>query len=350
MKRTAATLQVAFTYIGTVVGAGFASGQEILQFFTKYGDLAMVTIWISTFLFVWFGTKMMLLSNQIGAKTYGDVNVHLLGPRIGTWFTGFLMIELLGVSIVMLAGAGSVFMEYWRLPFLLGSLVTVFCAFLVVQRGMRGIMSLNVIIVPFMLLFTCIVGLHSWLTFPLNAGEWMQQYNVQDSVRAWFAPILYTAFNLASAQAVLVPLASSITDRTVIRRGGIIGGLGLGLLLIAGHISLSTKLPEIVQYEIPMGIVVTSMGVVMQQLFIVAVFAEIFTTFVANVFGLSVQCARWMQFRTQTITVAVLAICFLISFVGFKTLLSTLYPLFGILSLVWFGMLMIHKPQRGSQS
>lgn len=32
MKQAFRVLQIAFTYIGTVVGAGFATGQEILQF------------------------------------------------------------------------------------------------------------------------------------------------------------------------------------------------------------------------------------------------------------------------------------------------------------------------------
>lgn len=34
MKSHVRTLQIAFTYIGTIVGAGFATGQEILKFFT----------------------------------------------------------------------------------------------------------------------------------------------------------------------------------------------------------------------------------------------------------------------------------------------------------------------------
>ena len=33
-----AALQIAFTYIGTVVGAGFASGKEIVEFFVRCED------------------------------------------------------------------------------------------------------------------------------------------------------------------------------------------------------------------------------------------------------------------------------------------------------------------------
>ena len=39
--------RIAMAYIGTVVGAGFATGQEILQFFTHYGILSFWAILIS---------------------------------------------------------------------------------------------------------------------------------------------------------------------------------------------------------------------------------------------------------------------------------------------------------------
>ena len=48
MKNTGvSTLKVAAAYIGTVVGAGFATGQEILQFFNRFGcDNHVCCIWI----------------------------------------------------------------------------------------------------------------------------------------------------------------------------------------------------------------------------------------------------------------------------------------------------------------
>jgi hypothetical protein len=37
-------MKCAFAYVGTVVGAGFASGQEILRFFTVYGGYSFEQI------------------------------------------------------------------------------------------------------------------------------------------------------------------------------------------------------------------------------------------------------------------------------------------------------------------
>ncbi|MBC8080240.1 MAG: hypothetical protein H7X86_07830, partial [Gorillibacterium sp.] len=58
MRKIGQILQVAFTYVGTIVGAGFASGQEILQFFTRYGWMAVPTISVAAFLFIWLGIKI----------------------------------------------------------------------------------------------------------------------------------------------------------------------------------------------------------------------------------------------------------------------------------------------------
>ncbi|HZG55551.1 hypothetical protein [Paenibacillus sp.] len=338
MKRTAATLQVAFTYIGTVVGAGFATGQEILQFFTKYGSVALLTILVSTGLFIWFGTKVMLIAHDIRATSYEDLNKHLFGAKWGERFSLFMLVELFSVAIVMLAGAGSVFREQLGQSFLLGITVTLLLGYVVISGGMKGIMAVNSVVVPMMLLFTGIVFYQTMHGAEFLTFGWLHQGDPYPPGRAWIAPMLYAAFNLASAQAVLVPLGAAVRDRRAIQLGGVLGGVGLGALLLVGHISLATYAPDIFQYEIPMGLVVAGMGTVIHFLYLLLIYAEIFTTFIANVFGLSLQVEQRLRAKRQTIVVGALLLCFAISFVGFKALLSTLYPLFGALSLAWFAM------------
>jgi uncharacterized membrane protein YkvI len=46
-KKSVSTLKVAATYIGTVVGAGFATGQELLQFFSKFGSICYLVNLVS---------------------------------------------------------------------------------------------------------------------------------------------------------------------------------------------------------------------------------------------------------------------------------------------------------------
>ncbi|GJM81290.1 hypothetical protein HMSSN139_37860 [Paenibacillus sp. HMSSN-139] len=113
MKNAVKVLQIAFTYIGTVVGAGFATGQEILQFFTRYGKWGVLTILLSTVLFVWLGTKMMLLARDIKAVSYEDLNRRLFGERVGKALSLFTLIVLIGVNSVMLAEPAPFLWNTW---------------------------------------------------------------------------------------------------------------------------------------------------------------------------------------------------------------------------------------------
>ncbi|WNQ09702.1 hypothetical protein MJA45_18995 [Paenibacillus aurantius] len=334
-------VQVAFTYIGTIVGAGFASGQEILQFFTQYGGIATATIALATVLFIGFGIKLMLLAQKTGARSYEDLNRTLFGPGIGEAFSLFLMIVLLGTAGVMLAGAGTLFAEQLGLSYQTGLWITLVLGYLVLSKGMHGILAVNTVVVPFMLLFTAVVALSTW-SLP-NASNWLWLTSDYPLLQIWTAPLLYSAFNLATAQAVLVPLGTAIRDRGILIWGGVLGGAGIGLLLLAAHFALSAQMPGILQYEIPMGHIIRRLGAVVQFLYVLVIFGEIFTTFIADVFGLILQIEQRFRISRQAALLGILALSYGLSLVGFRPLLSFLYPLFGMVSLLWLGWILVRN-------
>lgn len=338
MKNIGKVLQVGFTYIGTIVGAGFATGQEILQFFTKYGWMATLTIALSTFVFIWLGTKLMLLAQTIGAKSYEDLNHHLFGKTLGRWISLFILVILFGITTVMLAGAGSVFHEYLQLPMQIGLLSTLFISYFIIVNGIDAILAVNSVVVPIMLLFTAIVVWSA--TDSPSAGNWLSRSSDYAIGSIWSAPILYAAFNLTLAQAVLVPIGAAMQERSILIYGGIIGGVGIGLMLMAGHFALSANMPGIAQFDIPMGNLIRHFGQWVQLLFIFVIYAEIFTTFIANIYGLALQIHQGTKLNQRMIIIILLISCYGVSQIGFKELLSTLYPLFGWVSLIWLVLIL----------
>lgn len=340
-------VQVAFTYMGTIVGAGFASGQEILRFFTLYGRYAALTIVLATLLFIWLGIKVMLLAKDVGASSYEDLNKVLFGVVIGRWISWFMMLILLGTSAVMLAGAGSLFEEQLSFSYQSGLLLTLILAYLVLTNGIHAIMHVNSIVVPLMITFTLIVVWHTSL-IPNQTG-WLRITSDYSFSQIWFSPILYTAFNLAGAQAVLVPLSSTIKDRSVLYWGGIFGGIGIGFLLLSAHYALSAQMPGIQQFEIPMGHIIQRLGRSMQMMYTFVIFGEIFTTYIAGLYGLTLQLQQNTRIHPQILLIFLLIFSYVVSQLGFSVLLSTLYPLFGCMSLIWFLMIIykrkpIHTP------
>jgi uncharacterized membrane protein YkvI len=333
VKSWGRSMQVAFTFIGTVVGAGFASGREVMQFFTRFGHYGPLLIALSTVFFVWIGAKVMLLSAEIRAKSYEDLNKRLFGESAGRWVSHLMLIILLGVNAVMLAGAGSIFSEHLNLGYQSGLLITMFACFLLLRKGMNAILSINSIVVPLMIAFTVILVVDT-LKSP-GAGRWLTLTTDLSPWAAWLSPFLYAAFNLSMSQAVLVPLGSAIGDRRILLRGAWIGGIGIGGMLLAGHIALSARMPGVSKFDIPMGGIARELGPWIHWIFVLLIFLEIFTTLVADIYGMTLQLYERTNASPSLLTAIVLGICFLAGQFGFGPLLSTLYPMFGLLSLGW---------------
>ena len=55
MKHLKVRLMLVMGYLGAVIGAGFASGQEIMQFFVNYGSCGLTGALTATFLFALMG-------------------------------------------------------------------------------------------------------------------------------------------------------------------------------------------------------------------------------------------------------------------------------------------------------
>ena len=341
MKRWHQIILVAFTYMGTIVGAGFASGQEILQFFTLYGRYAALTIVLATLLFIWLGIKVMLLAKDVAASSYEELNKVLFGPIIGRWISWFMMLILLGTSAVMLAGAGSLFEEQLHLSYQSGLLLTLLLAYLVLMNGIQAIMQVNSFVVPLMITFTIIIVWHTW-QIPNHTG-WLRITSDFPLAKIWFSPLLYVAFNLAGAQAVLIPLSSAIKDRSVLFWGGILGGIGIGALLLSAHYALSAQMPGIQQYEIPMGHIIQRLSRIIQLMYTLVIFGEIFTTYIAGLYGLTLQLQSYTRLYPKLLLGLLLVFSYFVSQIGFSMLLSTLYPLFGCFSVIWFVMLIFKR-------
>lgn len=333
MRQSTKVLQVAFTYVGTIVGAGFATGQEILQFFTEYGKWATLTILLSCLLFVWLGTKMMLVAHDTGAKSYEDLNSHLFGKNAGKWISFFTLFVLIGVNSVILAGAGSVFMEHLHLSYQTGLIITLVGTYLLLGRGIHAILQMNSIVVPLMMTLSLFILFHT--TGHPGAANFVRLEPDRSMFATWLSPILYSSFNLAMAQAILVPLGSQITDRRVIKYGGILGGIGIGFMLMTAHFAMSAYMPGIKQFEVPMGSIAFALGAAIQLMYIFLIFMEIFSTFVADIYGITLQVREHLKVSPKLITLFIMLSCFLLSQFGFSSLLSILYPIYGMLAVVW---------------
>ncbi|MBS4172305.1 hypothetical protein [Bacillus sp. FJAT-49736] len=343
MKKWVGAFQVAAVYVGTVIGAGFATGKEIVEFFTKYGFVGFLAILLAGYLFILLGSKVMVKAIDLKANSYEELNEYLFGSILAKIMNIFMMIMLIGVCAVMLSGAGAVFQQELGIAKWIGVYFTIGLTILVMAVGSKGIFAVNTFVVPIMILF-------NFLLMTTSVTHWQffdRLIEIPSNLNIWkvvVSPFSYAAFNLALAQAVLVPIAGEVKDKKVVKLGGIIGGILLTLILISSHFTLIT-LPNVQFYEIPMAAIVKNSFIGIYFIYVLIIFGEIFTSLIGNIYGLEKQFSKYFSIHRVWIFTIILIIIYCLSYFHYGTLLSYLYPLFGYFSLLFIFLLWI-KPYK----
>ncbi|MBS4198752.1 hypothetical protein KHA93_03690 [Bacillus sp. FJAT-49732] len=337
MKKWTGALQVAAVYVGTVIGAGFATGREIVEFFTQYRFWGIISILIVGYLFIFLGTKIMLKAIHIQATSFEQFNVYLFGNILSKIMNAFMMIMLLGVCAVMLSGAEALFTEQLGFSYTIGSIVTISLSLFVMAVGVKGLFAVNTFVVPMLIIFNFILLFNSIrsneiFTSLLHIPEGLI------SIKAIISAFSYAAFNLALAQAVLVPIAVEINDKAIVKLGGFIGGSLLTIILFSSHIILSS-LPNPILFDIPMAIIVKGAASGIYFIYLLIIYGEIFTSLIGNMYGLERQIHRYVPIGSFWIHGGIIILVYIISRVNYGELLSILYPFFGYVSLIFLFIL-----------
>lgn len=339
------SFQIGCTYIGTVVGAGFASGQEVYQFFGRFGNWGYCAIFGTTFLFAWLGYRLMQLGHDLKAHTYSEVNEFLFGKRAGAVINIVILVMLFGVTVAMIAGAGELFRERAHLSFQLGALITMTVTFLTILRGIDGIMRANTIIVPIMVSFVMFAAGHAVYTNGIRpvliAGAIGDQAHL---VLTGISAILYASLNIGLAAGVLIPLGASVEDKTRLRHGAVIGAVGLGGMLVAVMFTLVAHYPNVLSFAVPMGYVASRLGPSIQWMFVIVLWGEIYSTLVGNVFAIGTQFETQFPNRSTVIFIVTLLAAYLISQVGFTNIVTYAYTAFGWVCLLLLMALLWPRP------
>ena len=126
-----AVIKFAGAFIAWIIGSGFATGQEILQFFTSYGYYSYGVVLLNLLGFLFLG--QVLLTTGYDHRDERDFNhfIFFCGKKAGRFYSWLIPVTLLMIMAVLISGAGATLSEYYGINRYLGSVimaVMVLCA------------------------------------------------------------------------------------------------------------------------------------------------------------------------------------------------------------------------------
>ncbi|WP_418792012.1 hypothetical protein [Phosphitispora sp. TUW77] len=330
-----AVFKIAATYVGTVVGAGFASGQEVLQFFGKFGFIGFVGLLAATAMFVLFGWAVLDMGMRLKAQSHLEIIRHIGGRWLGTVIDYVITFFLFGAFTAMAAGAGAIFAEQYQWPSVIGSAVMIAITVATVMLGLRGVIASISMVVP--VLLASVVGMAVWtiINTKFYANPVIGTVPFKAAVPFWpLAAVLYVSYNLVMAVAVLAPTGARYNRPELLAKGAIFGGIGLGLGAAAIFLAIAPNLPMAGRFEIPMLYVAGTMNPLFRSFYSIVLLAEIYTTAVGSLYGFVVRLIPENTPQAKYYIIGTAAAAFLASLVGFSTLVRTVYPAVGYAGLL----------------
>ncbi len=343
-KEGVSTFKVAAVYIGTIVGAGFATGQEVLQFFNRFGVWGLGGLVITTILFIVFGYIIMDLGSALQARSHLEVIRYSGGNILGTFTDIVITIFLFGSLTAMTAGTGALFEQQLKLSPLLGSFFMAAVTVLTVLTGINGVINSISFVVPFLLTAVLGISAYSVINHPLNLQVVPIIQGRSGIINHWLAAaVLYVSYNTVVSVAILGPLGVNARNRKAIWNGALLGGLGLGAGAVLIYLALASHSTQVENLEVPMIYIAGEIAPIVQILYAIVLIAEIYTTAVGALFGFA---SRVIGTKKKPRTEKILVVCtaaaaLLASRLGFSNLVRYLYPLVGYCGVALLGALVI---------
>lgn len=344
-RRTAlAIARVAATFAGTIIGAGFASGQELLQFFVVYGNIGLAGIVLAGVLFAWLGNRMLDLGYQLQAASYHQLLYHLCGKRIALLLDIIIAAFLFSVLTIMLAGSGTIFRDNFALPFGLGIGLLALMVTTITLRGISGIAAANMIAAPVLAVSIISISLYSlyYHDFTLEFLNIAADHSAYPAPHWLLASLLYVSYNLVMGTTVLAPLGAATPSRICRRLGSMIGGIVLAVLACLVAITVMLHYPGIMGKEIPMLYISSIQHCVNGTVYSVMLLTAMFTTALASLYGCATTLTAASGLKFPFCVAIVISCSIIFSQVGFANLITVLFPVFGYATL-WFLIKLIFR-------
>ncbi|GAF23293.1 hypothetical protein JCM19047_3104 [Bacillus sp. JCM 19047] len=321
-----------FLIVGTIIGAGYASGRELWEFFGAESGLAIVLFAV---LFSISCAVILTVSKKEQTTHYLPVLEKVLGKRLAKAYDVMIILYLFSVTVIMLAGAGAT-LEVYHIPTWLGIIVNGLLVVIIFIKGTSGMTKINALLIP--ILIVCLLAV--LLVYQHSIG-FTFSFNLQEQ-KNWPSSLTFTSLNILPIIAVLGAVGNQINHRGEIYIASIGSGVILGTVSYIYNESLLTVAQEIIFYEIPLFVILKHYPSVMVLAISLVLWLAIYTTAASGVLGLLSRIRVKVTGEPWVIALLLVALMAPLTLFGFSTLISILYPLYGILNLYILAALLLY--------
>ena len=253
-------IKFAGAVIAFLIGAGFATGQEVLQYFAGYGYEGLLVGAFVLICFVYLCSSFMCAGYDEHFPNTNDIYRYYCGKYIGGFYDYFSIAFIYMSYIVMLGGAGGTFNQYYHLPPAYGAIFMLVVSVGVVILGLGKIVDVIGSIGPIIVLIALGVGAGAIITNPggiadgvalINSGTLDPEKFIRVGSNWFMSGFSYVGFCLLWLAAFCAAMGTKANSKKEAVMGATLGATGFvaGALVLA--FGLLTQFESLYASDIP---------------------------------------------------------------------------------------------------
>lgn len=327
---------LAGAFVSFILGAGTATGQEILQFFVSFGYLGVGGIIVAAILHMWFGSYAMDVGLRLKVDDSKGVFIYFCGKYLGTFFYWFSQLFILIVFVVMISGAGATFTEHFGLGDVIGRAIMTLLVLITALLRLDTIIKILGIAGPIIVLFAVLVGAGSFdATGFSDANNILKELDLSQATSYWWqSGFVYSSFVLLVALPFLANLGKNELNRKHVILGGSLGGFIMLIGVFAIYVGILSNVEQASTKDIPTLFLTNQINPTLALVFSIILLIAIYTTAVGMLWTVSTQFAKGNTTIYRICVIVLSIVGFFGGLFPFATIIDTVYPIVGYIGLI----------------
>ncbi|WP_130861400.1 YkvI family membrane protein [Bacilliculturomica massiliensis] len=334
------------------IGAGFASGQETLQYYGSWGGAYPFILPALTFLLMLLFCAGTYKAGSVqDFKNPDEAYAYYCGKKLGLVVDVFCSLSIALSTLIMFAGSGATVNQYLGLPVWVGTLIMGVVSVIVVCLGLEKVTGVLGFAGVLIIIILAVVGVYCFFTTPagiMEAQQHVLEYVEEGTfLQAQFLGIdnpIVSVISLVGAYVTLgmvfnVSLGHNCKNNREIWGGAVCSAVffTVGLTMVLFTILFNMDYIAEVKAQVPMLAAIENILPALALPFSIVILIGVFTTITGYLWAFG---RRFAEDKTAKQRIVVLAVAVIgvsvASFIPLNKLVNTIYPLIGVAGLIIF--------------
>lgn len=318
--------------IGTIIGAGFASGKEIQNFFNAYEENGLWGTVISSIIFGVVVVLVIFITKKRNVTEYSKlINNNKILSLILPFFSFVCF-------CIMVSAIGAFASEQLNINFWYGSAFAASICYTMFLNKFKGLEIISCVLVPLIIIGIIVLGISDYQGLSIDTN-YLKINEVTNYTGNWLlSAILYASYN----SLILVPILLNFRNYNLSKIKII--GLGIGTTLILGILMFliyrinNIFYPDIMNVELPNMMLAGLLSNEIKYAYGLVMLAAIFTTAFSCGFSFLNMRDKKHYERNAFIMCVISLFC---ARVGFSNMINICFPIFGYLGIFQIILILI---------